>query len=544
MKRWCCEIVFLLLLTISFSIFFIDKAFNIDDNVFFIRAKQRYLFPARPYCLPDLYDGKINFSIYRCTHPPFIPIYLFTIMKLTGKMDEATLHAGFLAFPILSTLFIYLLGHLVIKNGFLPALMLITSPTFMIMSTNIMTDVAMLAFCLATIYLFLLGTKKRNTACLCLSSTFHILALFTSYQSIFVTFLLLLFLLSASEMRVYPCLSILIPIISFGLWCVISKSNFGVFQFAVAADYLYHDHNIFNVNFMLIKFIYYLSMLGFLSIPPYLIIYLAWKERRGLKIFLILFLLISISFSLFLKVADVDYTLFQKLCISFLSAISVLMLYKTIRYTTTDKSIYNSFMIMWSIGFFVFANLIFSFGAARYLLPMFPPLAIAFSRYIISHKSGIVNVAIVFSLLNVLMGLTLAHSDYVFAYQYKKVAEDIRREYAQVNRIWFSGEMNFRHYIERIGGLYLLSNDTSPVQGDILVMSKKMSCNSVNKDLLKRISHTKDIYLNGDYIQIFNTDLKAGFYSHWNGSGLLPFVICRNKNFDKITIYSVGDKED
>lgn len=536
--------MFLLLLIISSNIFFIDKAFNHDDHAYFIRAKQRFMFPGRPYCLPDLYDGKNYFSVYQCSHPPLIPIYLSIIMRFTGKMDEVTLHTAFLIFPMISAFFMYLLGHLVIKNGFLPALMLITSPTFMIMSTNIMTDVAMLAFCLATVYLFLSGIKRRNILYLFLSSLFHVFSLFTSYQSIFITFLLLIYLSSVPEYKFYPCLSILVPVIVFGVWCVTSKLNFGVFPVTVAANHLYHGYDIFNGRYMFIKLIYYLSMLGFLSIPPYLIIYLAFKEKREAKIFSILFLLISILFLLFLRVEHVDYTVFKKMCISSLCVISIFMLFKLIHSAIFNKNTYTMFIILWAIGFFVFANLIFSFGATRYLLPMFPALVFVFANFSLSDKIKVRRIGIFFCLLNFATGFMLTYSDYLCAYQYKKVAEDIRRDYSKVNRIWFSGEVNFRHYMEGIGGIYLLSNDNSPRKGDILVISKVMSYNEMSKELLKRISYMRDIYLRGGYVQIYNctySDSNASFYTHWMGRGLLPFEIVKNKEFDKITIYSIGD---
>jgi len=203
---------------------FLNKPFHIDDTLFLNIGR------ILPWSILGDSMGDISFlgrvyqdlSPYESTHPPLIPYFL----KLIGAgFDQYApfwlYHLFFLVFPFLVLVEGWNLSK---RKNVSPVWtwFLVFSPLFFVNATNLMTDIAMLCFWLGGIASIIAfcedGTRKHALKAMGYLTG----AFFTSYQSICLVPLLILYILVNGERKRRSLLLLAAPTVVFFVYLVLA----------------------------------------------------------------------------------------------------------------------------------------------------------------------------------------------------------------------------------------------------------------------------------------------------------------------------------
>jgi hypothetical protein len=108
------------------------------------------------------------------------------------------------------------------------------------------------------------------------------------------------------------------------------------------------------------------------------------------------------------------------------------------------------FLLLWLLGFFAAALVIFFAGSARYLLPAAAPLALLAVRSARAPTRWFAAALVA----QFALALALATVNYQHWDGYRRFAESMRRQ-TENRRVWINGEWGLRFYFESLGGLPL-----------------------------------------------------------------------------------------
>ncbi len=182
------KFICLLLAFVIYNLFFINKAFHIDD-------------PSTIYIARAINQNPLNVPRVLClSNPILIGYYYAPIIRLFGER-EIWLHIFYLPFSLLAIISMFFLGLRFIGKGLLPALSLIVSPAFLIMSHNIMLDIPVLAFSLSAIAAFIYGIDKNDNRLLFLSGVLAGMAGLIKYSGLMVIPIMFIYALLFSKKR-------------------------------------------------------------------------------------------------------------------------------------------------------------------------------------------------------------------------------------------------------------------------------------------------------------------------------------------------------
>ncbi|MFP6617360.1 MAG: glycosyltransferase family 39 protein, partial [Candidatus Hydrogenedentota bacterium] len=150
-------IIFLLLIP------FVNKAYHIDDP-FYLWTAQHIL--EDPF---DFYGYDINWTGFNSSaaaenkNPPLVSYYMALVGLLVG-WQEWTMHLAFM-FPAIGVgLGSYLIATRFTERPLLSIVIAISTPAFVVSSTNVMAEIMMLCFYVWAIHFWMLGieTKKNR----------------------------------------------------------------------------------------------------------------------------------------------------------------------------------------------------------------------------------------------------------------------------------------------------------------------------------------------------------------------------------------------
>ena len=193
---------------------FINKAVHIDDTVFIYMARQILNDPLRPYSFNldwSVYSGPAIFV----ADPPLVPYYIALIMKIFGE-NQKIIHFSFIIFPLAAALSMYYISKKFTKIPLFAALFLTTSVVFVVMSHNLMLDIAFLALFLLSVALFIYGVDSQSRIMAIAGALFCGLAYLAKYTGIAVFPILALYAILRKKPKYAVYLSI--PAIMGILW--------------------------------------------------------------------------------------------------------------------------------------------------------------------------------------------------------------------------------------------------------------------------------------------------------------------------------------
>ncbi|MEA2011781.1 MAG: glycosyltransferase family 39 protein [Verrucomicrobiota bacterium] len=138
-------LLFLVLFSLLFLSFFIDKAFSLDAPLFLWTAKHISTDPLSFYDLSVNWYG-FSLPMYEINQNPPLVAYYIALSSLFFGWSEIALHIAFMLPAIMLIVGIFYLGKLFSNHSLLPSLIALLSPVFLASGTMLMSDISMLVF--------------------------------------------------------------------------------------------------------------------------------------------------------------------------------------------------------------------------------------------------------------------------------------------------------------------------------------------------------------------------------------------------------------
>ena len=515
---------------------FINKAFHIDDVAFLNLASMIGWNPLVAIPQDYFYQGTILHQLlpYEVTHPPLIPYLLKIGLALFGE-NEMPLHLMFLVFPAASLWFLNQIRRQLAPDstgsGFILLLLFSAMPAFLVNAQNLMTDVATLCFLLGAISYFLKARAAPTPKMALLGGLFLSLAVFSSYQALAFIPLLTLFTLVDSGLKRFRLTALLAPVILMGIWLYLIYSRYDIFPLLASktsANMSNEIRNGFSLAAFQGKTIYLLATTGLMTLLPLIFNLLSchkWRIQGSIL------LVLSLCFYALLFSLD-TYSNLERASLAFLMACGVITLSLAILSTIrgiarpAERAV-NLLLCGWIVIVVGYNILLMPFGAARYLLPLFPPLYLLLlestGQRLLPGKI-LTGALIVFAIL---FGFLTAASDYSYANSYRTIAAEVAKLKGDGDKnrnFWYIGEWGMRIYFDRAGARYLLADSQEPKAGDYIIMPEmpRFWVPSTQVQFRSKVDSAKEIS-SSIPLRLFNRRSNAGFYSHlW---GYLPLAI-------------------
>jgi Dolichyl-phosphate-mannose-protein mannosyltransferase len=545
------KLAWILGITLAPLLLFAQKPFHIDDSAFLEIAQNILEHPLDPFhgsvALVD-YDyqifkrlGKAPNTFESMSHPPLVPYLMAAVITLRGRIDEFTLHLAFLIFPVMAALSAFYISERFCERPLIAVLVLVTTPIFMVNAQNLMTDVPAMALSLCSVAVFIYSAEHEQTAYALLAGALGGLAALARYPGLISPLLLIIYsIITQKGLR----LSIFAAVVSaavFGIWLI---DNFAIYSTAhIWASYkfykYFYDYLGFGVKHTLIKVVSDFSAIGGCAFLGAIALFY-FKKKNRFVVFAIALVIAALLIFLLKKytLALADYSNLQIVALfCFLSA-GIYFVAETIGVVIQNAGTPEmKFLAVWLFLTLVPALFLLPFGTGRYMLPaLFPMILILIADLdrVLSKGRKLISAVIVITFV---FGLMLSWTDFELALGYKVFPDSFRKNYPK-DKLWFIGEWGFRYYMKQQGGVYLLSDDTAPASGGIIVKPQMAGMHqmaeSISQDCL--VSEPFEI-LSPNPFRVLNFTAKAGFYS--SGYGLLPFGLSQApiESFDVCLIF-------
>lgn len=526
----------LALATIAALAPFVAKPFNLDDPLFVWAAQHIHSHPANPYGFQVNWFGSTQPMWAAMLNPPLMSYYLAGAAIIFG-WSELGLHSACLVLAVVVVLGTYRLATKFCCRPWLAALVTLFSPGFLVSSTTVMCDVALLACWIWAVVFWTEGTRQHSLLKLTFSGVLMGLAILTKFNGICLIPLLAAF--SGIENRgVGDWLTfLLIPLGILGAYEWLTLELYGFPHFSIANDFAQaHRTNWFKA-FTTLTFIGGCFATALLCSPC------LWDRRFWLFIggSSVLLFALAIGGGLMAKNyrwIDGNTRLgveFQILLWS-TGGLSVLALAVLDAWHQRDA---NSWLLaLWVVGSFVYAAFFYFMVNGRAILPMAPAVAILIARRFDQNVSRLPLGRKVALVTSAALSLLAACADFQNATSARKTAEMVCANYSPASgRLWFQGHWGFQYYMQAKGAWPVDFEHPGVAAGDFLAMPELNSNEfplNPQKSALDRVFSVREF----PWFATLNEKVGAGFYSsYW---GPLPFAIGRVPP-QQVSVYVLKD---
>jgi len=531
-RSWGAPGIYLLFAPVLALAFFLGKPYHIDDVLFLRMADHLPPFligeaTGRVEFLGQIYE---NLSAYESTHPPLIPYFLKWIGWLPGTEHGFWIyHLSFLIFPMLILAFAPAFSR-ARKLGPHWVWFLFFSPAFFVNATNLMTDVAMVCFWVISLQSLMLSFESNEGSHARIASLTLFLALMTSYQSVCLIPLMMLFTLVQGRCWRKTLLIIGIPVLGFMLYLIAVYLVSGFFPFLASKI----DYNIasevnsgLGLDHYLHKSLASLINLGLALFVPTPLLLMAVNRRRLLEHLIFASVL---SFTLFHlahgRGAFSEYAQGEILLIRILLLVGSIWSFQVMskfvdgfRLLTRNRqrSSYLLLFAFWFLGVFSYNVLFMPYGTVRYILPAVPPALMLLFSHPIFYRFRRRDIPMLAA--SALVCILMAAIDYRQAWADYAIYQRVREVHSPQSTLWFSDDAGLNRYLKDLGGRYLPLDQDHIATDDRLLMTRGLINDSVTASLSLQ-AEWKIESLFG--LTLFDTENRAGFYRSMDG--LLPIA--------------------
>lgn len=533
------RVAIVLALVVALCAPFSGKAFHIDEPFFLAIAENVRRHPLRPYdgavALDDT-DHRV-FAERRATpntfetlsHPPLVPYVIAAVTVASGGVREAPQHAAFLLFALLAAWSQYRLARRFTARPLPATLFLVSSPIFALTAQSLMTDMPALALSLAALALFVEGVDSGRSRLVLLSGVSGGLAMLARYVALALVPLAVVYVISRRVDAKRAALA-LVPLgLVVGAWCVQNRVEHGAIHLTAAARHYvdYYAGRYWGGADLTRRAVCDLSALGGTAFPAAGLVLLAARGSGAWSLFAA-----CLAASAAVVVLDPfglaelgAYSAKETLGLVGCLATGAFLVAVAIRQGLA-ASADRRFLALWLVGALAGTIVLLPFGTARYMLFVLPPLALLACAAPHGPASPRFRAGAALALVATLaLAGALVLADFEYAGAYRAFAAQVPG-YSQNRPAWFQGDWGFRCYMERAGHRYLLSDDESPREGDIVVRPQLAGLHDMSPRLRERAELVATVEIPSRVpLRLMSAEAKAGFYSH--GWGLLPFALSR-----------------
>jgi hypothetical protein len=478
----------------------LNKAFHVDDTFHLYAAGHILNDPLHPM------SGTVNWNlspepIRNFNQPPLFFYFLAFAKYLVGD-GEIGLHLFFSVFTFLALYFFYRLLQLVDARNKVLLLILFSFCPAMVVNQNLMTDIPLLSFSLATMYFLMHGVKTQKTTSFIYFALFLSVGLLIKYSllPVFVVGIISI-LLSGNQKKSWV---FVIPLIIILLW-----SGWNYFEFGAA-----HIVNRHKPGFYFLKIPAFLGTFG--AVLSFSAIFIYWiypnkTVRNSILLLSVLFIsLIPLVF--FGKVPErISNQLLLMLFVVNGAMVAIVLIFYEILKFKNLKQLYfitDDFpIVLYLAGITLFIVIGVPFNATRHVL-LLVPFILILSRDIITNTMALIKVhAVAFT---VIFGIMHGVSDWLYADFYRKNADKI--EVAD-KTVYSIGHWGWQWYSEKKGMKIYDHNRSREIKpGDIIVfpadISKQKLHSLIKVDTLYFLTQAPNfltIFSGKDFASMYNS---------------------------------------
>ena len=305
------QLLLVLGLVLAIRLPFLNQAILGDDHIYLTEAAHALVEPLHPNHTPYVFMGE-EVDLRGHSHPPLDAWILAGLIAIFGGVKEVPFHAAYTIFSLVAAWAMWSLARRFSPQPVWATLLFIAVPAFVVNGGSLEADLPFLAFWMAAMALFEWHLPWASVA--------MALAAMTSYQAVFLTPILAVYVWLYHRRDRSRWLAILTPGVTIALWQFFERLSTGALPAGQLAAYLPRFH-FFNPAARVALFIHAWFLIFPALVPAAAV--LAWRRRK-----------------------DHD----------------------------------TQFLVAWIALFFACALVVFFAGSARYLLPTAAPLALLASR--------------------------------------------------------------------------------------------------------------------------------------------------------------------
>ncbi len=528
------------LLFLPFYLPFVNKAFHIDAPAFINLSQMFDWNPLIAFPVDYPYMGRVipDFLPYEATHPLLVP-YIIKIVTTIFGQNEVSLHLAFAIFPLMAIWSLIRLSTELFPdvrhNYAYLAVFFFTMPAFLVNAQNVMTDVPSLAFLLLSLAGFVCGMGHGSRRMTWVGSLALMLAVFTSYQNLIFLPLICFYMMWKRRLDIYSLLALAMPLVALSLWLAAVYATYDIFP--LLKDGLDGTETSISdeikrgliAKTVIGKIVF---IFGFIGSAMVWIIPVHHALKKELVRFLLFFICLlagsyvgATVFSEHSVAKNLMLSVFIALGLQTIGTVGVLVRDRIREGRNAPEVL---FLLIWFLSVIGFNIVVLPFGAARYLLPAFPPLFLIIltdqAWVCRSQKSrGLILASLCGSAL---FGVGSAYSDYQYAETYREFAGEVVKVRAELGvdpTFWYVGEWGMRHYMDKAGARILPATSNEPKVGDFVVIPEMPRFWQPSELVRERlVVYAQRKFISALPIRLFNRRSHAGFYSHlW---GMLPLT--------------------
>jgi Dolichyl-phosphate-mannose-protein mannosyltransferase len=515
---------------------FWGKAFHIDDPFFIAVAENVRRDPLRPFggavALDDT-DHRV-FGRLRAapntfetlSHPPLVPYVIAAAALPSGGIHETAEHAAFLVFPALAAWAQYRLARRFTAAPLWATVVFAACPVVVLAGHGLMTDLPSLALALAAIALFVEGLDEDDARRLVLAGVLAGAAMLARYVWLGLVPLLALYALGRPR-RARAWIALLPFFLVLAAWLLQNRLVHGAFHLTAGARHYaqYYEGRYLTMGDLGRRALADLAALGGTLLPLAVLVARRDRSRRAWWRLASYAALAGASVLVASRALPElrDYGPVETATLALFVGAALLLLDRAVAAGLGDAE--GRWLVAWMTVGLVCTVVLLPFGAARYLLPVLPPLVLLCARRGEANGDPVRPGAWAAAAAIAALSVALAVADQQYAGAYREVAGSVTRPAGERN-VWFIGDWGFRYYMERAGHRYLLSTSETPVAGDLVIRPQIAGLHEMAPGLAARTERLATIEIPGGWpVRLMSHEARAGYYSH--GWGLLPFAFSR-----------------
>ena len=523
------------LLVLTPLLVFLDRPLAIDDTLFVKAADQILRDPARPLnAIVDWYGNGPRYLWVIAKNPPGLSYWLAAAERLGGAR-EIVWHLSLLPFAVAAAIAGVQLARRFAGASPWATAVWLASPAFMVSASTLMPDVPALALSLWGTVLYLDGVDGNRAGRRNLGAFVAGLAVAVKYTAVVSIAALVLYSLLHRRGRdvIRPVVDLWPATVPLLAWTALGLATYGHVHFVDSLTVV-GGPLVARAGWFSERGIALATFVAGAGVFPIVFLVAASRERAGRALFVVS-VLVGVVAGIGANVIWPRRPGYVPFAVGVLAAVGACALFTAAREAWRDEESNDRRDTVFLVGWMALHTLFAWFWswtiAARFILPVFPPLALLLARALRRHlgpdaRQQTDRLLAATTLLTAGVAFIVLHADALPGEIHRAILPAVAEQAAAAGQqAHFVGGWGFYYYAERAGMRRLDQRAPASRAGDLIVEPYYTANNDLPKPLASRLQLVTDIAGPAPPLGVhtMNSWVGAGFYSSIFGP--LPFAV-------------------